>query len=665
MPDFAQKKDTSQQKQQLNPSLTNTKTSVLQVQADPCQQLQRVIGNQVLESIFRTNNQSTITDNITPDSTTECNHTFKQVPECRNKTPIKIQKKLDMNTPGDTFEQEADLIADRIVTMPELENLHSVHFQPTEKNRYIQKSPEPLITSFSHQPQGDTHCRFTNIDSLRKNARINSIPLQNNIPIKHKNIKSPFIQRRIPEQSELSTLVSDRPAGAPPDRPGHVAGLRFLVERQVEELQALDTADGGDRMHRVRAHLPHNYTLLPQHEQLLEMSDAITTEIPNLQQGDPADYMIPPANPLEETRRDLLAFNTENRIFDPILSGSHNTDLAEVFGSPHNVTFATQKYFNGKHWMNEVKRRNRILTDRSGYAREAFLGGLTRPYTQIFVSPNVLDHPSNNNSVATMLHESMHVGNSSVVDHGYKRDPNFRELDEPTKLANAAHYEVIAWRILTPTDPQWQGVFTPAGQVGPAGLVTLSDTQRGMRKASEALRISWLKGLRLYGFFHNVYNSPTLWTQIYSGTGLEYRQFLPYWSFIENLTFHQRSNIQTTGADRAQNPISQIDMALSERVIRKMMLAKRRVPRQEAAASLAITNNQALLTGAATAVASIQSFIGPDPEDRIAAQLIYICLHNEGQITGPINRDINVVQVMSTTPYRDIFIDRSPPFSFP
>jgi hypothetical protein len=79
--------------------------------------LQRTIGNQAIQRRLETN-----TGNVEGESTTNeiarFGHDFTQIPVCP-KIPVRIQAKLTVNTPGDIYEQEADLLADEVMRTPE------------------------------------------------------------------------------------------------------------------------------------------------------------------------------------------------------------------------------------------------------------------------------------------------------------------------------------------------------------------------------------------------------------------------------------------------------------------------------------------------------------------------------------------------------------------
>jgi hypothetical protein len=60
--------------------------------------------------------------------------------------------------------------------------------------------------------------------------------------------------------------------------------------------------------------------------------------------------------------------------------------------------------------------------------------------------------------------------------------------------------------------------------------------------------------------------------------GYKHKDFLPYWSKVEKLTIHEKTDIEPSSPDPAKQPVSQIDCALSEGVIRKLSNAYNAMP---------------------------------------------------------------------------------------
>ena len=79
--------------------------------------LQRTIGNQAVQRLLQTNVELSQSGAATTAST-RFGRGFSQLPIPRS-TPVRVQPKLTVNTPGDMYEQEADRVAEQVMRMPE------------------------------------------------------------------------------------------------------------------------------------------------------------------------------------------------------------------------------------------------------------------------------------------------------------------------------------------------------------------------------------------------------------------------------------------------------------------------------------------------------------------------------------------------------------------
>jgi hypothetical protein len=373
---------------------------------------------------------------------------------------------------------------------------------------------------------------------------------------------------------------------------------------------------------------------LPEQDRLIRRANAITKIRPDLKLGDPKLIDSGARGTSEKSNlKTLLA--KAGTIFDDIAGGAYDKDLGEVFGVA-NVAKAKTKYAAGKVWMQNLGAKNKIVTDRSGYSDEIGLGGLTSFQEQIAMMPSGIDQPDNPESILTMIHEALHAGNADVSDKGYISQPSFTELAEDVKLTNAAHFEVVPRRSLK-TDFAFVGkTFIPAGAtVGGVTAPKLTATEEAIRAASEALRTAWSMSLNLHIFYTNLYKDQTLWDQDL-GSGQQYSHSLPYWSKVEKMTLHEKISIDPKATDPAKQPISQIDMALSEGVIRKFSAAMNSVPQTEADAT-AFENANSNVADQKTAHASVAAH---------TTFLIKLVLQqsNIAPITGSVDRDQRVVE---------------------
>lgn len=383
------------------------------------------------------------------------------------------------------------------------------------------------------------------------------------------------------------------------------------------------------------------FDALPEPARLTRRVEAIRRVRPELTLGDPNLIDTGPRTGTRDAANINTLVNNANTIFNQIAGGGRDHDIEQVFGHA-NIATAKAKYASGKTWMNNLHRTNHIVTDRSGYNDEVSLGGLTGFQTQISLSSDTIDSPTGAEATITMVHESMHAGNSDVDDKGYIGTQVFTQLPEDVKLTNAAHFEVVPRRILGAASSYAGQTFTPAGAAAaPGGPVTppLTPIQVAVRDASERLRVAWTMGLNLHTLYDELYKRQSLWDTPQGGGS--FHQGLPYWSKVEKLTIHLKTVTDPASRDPARRPISQIDMALSEGVTRKFaatMGAIDRVPNDDTRASSFLTAHAA-------------------PGEIAAAQAapathrdlwIKIALRMVGSITGPEARDLRVIHELFT-----------------
>lgn len=397
-------------------------------------------------------------------------------------------------------------------------------------------------------------------------------------------VAAPAVQmRRIPiNVAQLLTAIGG--IGNSTNFGAHAAGVERLIERALAELTPTQRALVMTNRRAPGSLTQAQFDALPRRERLIRTAYAIMALFPPLIHGAPALIDVGPTTPLERANLNTLVAHT-NVLFIAIASGSQDASIGQVFGAA-NVATAKAKYANAQTWMNTLYARGKIVTDRSGYNDEAGLGGLTGFQDQISLEPDAMDHPSAHYAVVTLLHEAMHAGNNDVDDNGYLGGPQFDTRSEADKLNNAAHYEVVAWRIREPANPYAYPVvpatvpptfrtFVPAGAtVGgvTAALPTIS--QRALREASETLRAAWGLALNLHTVYVKAHLHPSEWSVPQSDFGgMRFDNSVPFWSKVSKLTIHQKSVIDPSSPDPARHPVSQIDVALSEGLIRRLSAA--------------------------------------------------------------------------------------------
>ena len=329
-----------------------------------------------------------------------------------------------------------------------------------------------------------------------------------------------------------------------------------------------------------------------------------------------------------------------NRVFDQIATGAETASLTQVFGAA-KVATARSKYAKARQRMNFLHGGNKIVADRSGYNFEVSLGGLTNS-EQISLAPGKIDRPEDPISIVTMIHEAMHAGNDDVSDKGYiSIDPEtFKGLATDVKLTNAAHFEVVPRRILG-TDLSFAGeTFTPSG----VGTPDRTPREKAIRGASELFREAWTLALNLHKLWVGLLRNPTEWNTLdldsrFDGVeaGLKFSDALPFWSKVMKLTIHARGSIDPAAGKPATNPVTTVDIALSEDVTRRLNLCMKGVPKKEADATKFLNDKATAAELAAATTIAAESDL-----------LIRLVLKEVGSITGSTDRDIRMVVRMGT-----------------
>ncbi len=461
-------------------------------------------------------------------------------------------------------------------------------------------------------------------------------------------------RRRLP--ANLASLLQDPvdPARPAPNFDAAAEGTMRLLERAAEALAPADLA-------AVQADLVAQGGLLallrlPGPQLLLRLTEAVRGVRPDLTLGDPALIDAAPARgSTDETNLHKLVRNAR-RIIDATIGGSHDTDLQQVFGRGH-VSAAKAKYRGARTWMQRLERRRHIVTDRSGYSDEVGLGGLTGFRSQIALSPSTIDNPDDAESIVTLIHEAMHAGNGDVDDFGYiDRADEFIALATEVKLTNAAHFEVVPRRIVGASFAYAGRSFVPAGTtVGGVSAPALTDGEQTIRQTSEAFRAAWTIGLNLHTRFLDAYREPRGWTADRGG-GRTWAGALPFWSKVEKLTVHLKTDIDPTSAEPARQPISQIDMALSEGLVRRLSTAMSEVPTDEAGMA-ALEDAHLGASERAAAHASVAA--RKDSLMRLVLQRPGV-----GPITGGVDRDLRMVNLFTGLDWGTV-LDRRDPSAFP
>jgi hypothetical protein len=485
--------------------------------------------------------------------------------------------------------------------------------------------------------------------------------------------RPPVVQmRRIPPNVRaLLTAVG----GGPRDNfAANAAGAQRLIDRALQELTTAERAQVDTA--RLAGSTEAQFNALARQEQLSRWANAIVAQFPDLKLGDPSliDTGARPATADAANITKLV--NHADQIFNSVASGARDTWLTQIFGAG-SVAAAKLKYAKARTAMNTLHAADSIVTDRSGYSEEAHQGGLTDPpgtaAQKIRLLKEYIDNPDQNDPIATLVHESMHAGNADVGDKYFGIDTE----TEANKLTFATCFEVVAWRILDPTNdgafpvvpptvPPTFKTFIPAGTtVGGVSAPALTKAEKGAHAASELFRDAWTIGLNLHPFYVQLFKKPTDWTAPQPAFGgKRFNNSLPFWSKVEKLTIHDKTTIDPVSPDEAKHPVSQIDVALSEGLIRKlangMFLLK---PLQEQAANIPVFENANATPAELAAAFPGGAHNNADVERDLLLKLT-VRHPQVAPMTGPPARDLRVVQKLGTLNWGTVLDPRNPS-SFP
>lgn len=466
-------------------------------------------------------------------------------------------------------------------------------------------------------------------------------------------------RRRVPDAGELAATL---PVGGT-DLAAHEAGVVRLIREAWDELSApqkatVKTAAAGFGITGVTDADLFTHLAAGTREQILSFADAVRAADPTATLGDPALIDTGP-RPLTADKAHInkLVHEADVKVFEPIHSGARNKDLRDIFG-PGNPGRAWVKFEKAKAAMHRLRTAHKIVTDRSGSTKETETGGLSDS-TQIALGPENIDNPTATDSIATIVHESLHAGNTDVTDLGYIGSASFPQMTAADKLNNAADYEVIANRILTPgAADAFPGMkFIPAGTtVGGVSAPPLTTRETATREASETYRSAWTTGLNLHSLYVREYKNPAEWNtldlapEFAVGAGTHFADSLPFWSKVENMTIHQRPGI-VPGAGKPAAPVTQVDIAQSESVSHKLAKA------MDAMTPSALSDaDVAALEAGATAAQTAQIALGAHEEAKVLVSLIR--KEKVGEITGPIERDERAVARMAAADQAaDFYVD--------
>jgi hypothetical protein len=164
---------------------------------------------------------------------------------------------------------------------------------------------------------------------------------------------------------------------------------------------------------------------------------------------------------------------------------------------------------------------------------------------------------------ATLIHEAAHLANASVDDQVYYDNPGFFELDEASKVANAAHYEELPRREMK-TSKFDKKTFTP-GVTAAGGAVTRKDK---VKAATDLyMRKAWDAGVDTHTFIRGVRRESL------AGNNKPFndnKALILEISKLIDLTIHEQAS--------GKEVVTSLDVTLSESVSRGIAIVKGLVP---------------------------------------------------------------------------------------
>ena len=209
----------------------------------------------------------------------------------------------------------------------------------------------------------------------------------------------------------------------------------------------------------------------------------------------------------------------------------------------------------------------------------------------------------------------------------------------------------MARQLLALSDDFKDVVFAPAGTTvtSSTGAVTTAPAntarEQAIADAAEQLRWAWDMAINLHGIYLDIFKDPV-------GQWPSFEKSVPFWSKVEKLTVHKKTKIEPASANAALHPISTIDMALAEGIIRKLATAQASVPTDDKSA------------GAYEAQHSHPDVVKAVKGNKTRYRDLYVrmALHQTSHITGNDERDLRAIDVMATLrqDWANAFIDRDP-----
>ena len=505
-------------------------------------------------------------------------------------------------------------------------------------------------------------------------------------------------RRRVPDQANLDAIMPKDGA----DQAVHKAGLVRLLRSAWDELSPDKQHTKQDKQEQIRKaavvfgisvtpadrelanilHPPDNKLHKTNTEddllffqlssatrdQLLQFAAEVRKADPTAELGDPrligSDTGPLPGTPDAEHIAILVA--GADKFFDAVATGSRESDIKSVFGAEKKyLDMAKVNFGKAKSAMDALHEKNKIIIDQSGYSTEAEVPGETNT-SHISLAARVINAPTNSENIVILIHESMHaVETPHIGDPVYVGEPFFTEMQPSEKLKNAADYEVVAHRMLTPDDKSaFKDIaFIPAGKKQDGvKKPKLTKKQEAIKQASATYHSAWSAARDIHALFVEVFKQPNEWhtkdlTDKF-GVSTTFSASLPYWSKVENMTVHNRVHMDPRGTDQSTAPVTEIDIAQSESVIHKLALAMDIIGANNLPEA-AVVDLEAKETPAQTTKRAKSA------SDE--AEVIVSLIRSEklGEITGSVERDERAIARLARADkslnfYRDVLWPKGP-----
>ena len=254
-----------------------------------------------------------------------------------------------------------------------------------------------------------------------------------------------------------------------------------------------------------------------------------------------------------------------NTFFDEVAGSTYDVQIRMIFGDA-NLDIAKGKYANAQTSLNALW--DKIDTDYHGDDAEIGTSGYASFNTKIHLAPVFFQ--DENEAFITLVHESLHLGNSDVLDiGGYHGSPMFEREQENVKLNNADHYaELARWSIGIGSET----IFTPADLTGISSPPP-TNCELAIDNTYTLFRQAWTVGLRLLGYFRDIYKAGWIGTDETAivenfGTHRQAYSFISYWSPILNLPLAQH--------EYGHLAVTKLTLSLIEMITRRLSLAMNR-----------------------------------------------------------------------------------------